>query len=329
MNIHAPLESARQSRVWCASLVGAMFAGLLGAMAHSQSPKPPKDRFRGQGLSYFLYPDRSLAAQGLLGPKTRRFTMNRKRRGRFMSMLRAAAPLGVLLVFSTSAHAAVSISAGAGAGLVTPQATGIYSVVVVNKDGTKYTTLGLFNKGKLLEAHTTRPSGWLTKKSGNSAKVLSTATFQQLIGIAGLNKDVETMPAAKRTQFYQAAGLSLSGGGSPLQPEVPPGPTNQCPLGYELIKKPGVGFTCRLLTYWLDGVSERFASLWNSLAVIPPAEAAQLKQVFIHVGRFSLAEAAYMKDDVGREVYQFSLLGLIIEFFFTPDGSPEPSPPTG
>lgn len=245
--------------------------------------------------------------------------MNRQRRGRVVSMLGGAVPLGVLLMFSTSSHAAVSISQGTGASLVTKQATGIYSVVILNKDGTTYTTLALFNKSKLLEAHTQRPGGWLPKKSGNSPKPLSPAQFQQLIGIAGLNKDVEKLPAAKRSQFYQVAGLS--GGSTPASSppalEVPPGPNRQCPPGYELkLKKPG-GFTCRAITRRMDGLSDRFASLWNRLALIPPAEARELKTVMIHVGNFSFIEAAYSKDDFGQEVYQFNLLGLVIEFFFT------------
>jgi hypothetical protein len=241
--------------------------------------------------------------------------MNRSTGTCFTAMLGVLSALVVLLVCSGPVHAAVSFSQAPGAKVVTAQATGVYSVVLVNKDGTNHTTLALFNKGKLLDAHTQRPGGWLKKKSGNSPKPLSTATLQQLIQIAGLNQDVEKLPAAKKTQFYQTAGLSSSPPPS-LPLEVPP-VGKQCPAGYRLELKPKL--TCRPITYRWPGLTERFASLWDRLALVPAAEA-RLQHVVIHVGDFSLIQAAYMRDDFGQEVYQFSLLGVMIEFFFTPGG---------
>ena len=252
--------------------------------------------------------------------------MNREARGRFGSMLRAAAPLGVLLTFGTWAHAAVTITPGSGASTVTRQATGIYSVANVNKAGTTYTTLILFNKGSALEAHAQRPGGWLAKKSGNSKKVLSTATFQELIHIAGLNQNVETLPAAKKTQFYQVAGLSgTTAPSAPPPAEVPPGPDKKCPPGYELkLKKPAGGqatFTCQALSHWLDGIAaQRLASLWNSLALIPPAEAFTSTRFQFKVGSFSFFDAVHVTDDAGNEYFGINVLGLLAEFFIPPGG---------
>jgi len=221
-----------------------------------------------------------------------------------------------LLTFGTSAQAAVTFSPGTGADLVNSQVTGIYNVVHVNKDGTTYTTLALFNKGRVLDAHTQRPGGWLAKKSGNSPKPLSTSTFQQLIGIAGVNANVETLPPAKKNQFYQLAGLS-GGSSAPPPSEVPPGPGNKCPPGYQLhLNKPAGGATCRLQSYRPDGASEWLVSLWNRFALIPRAEAVAPTVVLVHLSTFSVVNAGYMRDDAGQELYTFTLLGVTIEFFF-------------
>ncbi len=242
--------------------------------------------------------------------------MSQGRLGRVTWLLRAAL-LGALLTFGTSAQAAVTFSPGTGANLVNSQVTGIYNVVHVNKDGTTYTTLAFFNKGRVLDAHTQSPGGWLAKKSGNSPKPLSTATFQQLIGIAGVNANVETLPPAKKNQFYQLAGLSGGSSSPPPPSEVPPGPGNKCPPGYQLhLNKPAGGVTCRPLSYSPDGASEWLASLWSRFAVIPRAEAAAPTVVLVHLGQFSLVNAGYMKDDAGQELYTFTLLGVTIEFFF-------------
>ena len=74
--------------------------------------------------------------------------------------------------------------------------------------------------------------------------------------------------------------------------------------------------TCRLLSYSPEGASERLASLWNRLAVIPRAEAAAPTVVLVHLCKFSVVNASYMKDDAGQELYTFTLLGVTIEFFF-------------
>jgi hypothetical protein len=241
--------------------------------------------------------------------------MSQRRPGRVTWLLWAAF-LGALLMFGTSAQAAVTFSPGTGANLVNPQVTGIYNVVHVNKDGTTFTTLAFFNKGRVLDAHTQSPGDWLAKKSGNSPKPLSTATFQQLIGIAGVNANVETLPPAKKNQFYQLAGLS-GGSSSPPPAEVPPGPGNKCPPGYQLhFNKPAGRVTCRLLSYRPDGAPEWLASLWSRFATIPRAEAAAPTVVLVHLSTFSVVNAGYMRDDAGQELYSFTLLGVTIEFFF-------------
>jgi hypothetical protein len=257
-------------------------------------------------------------AGGESGNGRRRKTGRQRRPGRFAWLLRLA-PLAALLTFGTSAQAAVTFSPGSGSELVSQQTTGIYNVVHVNRDGTSYTTLAFFNKGRVLDAHTQSPSGWLAKKSGNSPKPLSTSTFQQLIGIAGVNANVETLPAAKKNQFYQLAGSSggSSSPSSPPPPEVPPGPGNKCPPGYQLhFNKPAGGVTCRLQGYSPDGASQWLVSLWNRLALIPRAEVAAPTVVLVHLGKFSVVNAGYMRDDAGQELYSFTLLGVTIKFFF-------------
>lgn len=145
----------------------------------------------------------------------------------------------------TSALAAY-FTQGAGVRAVTRNSTGIYTIGNFTKNSrNRATTYGLFHKGELLEVHSRKSirrrgrlvRGWITKKSGKSNKIVSSRTFDSLIKIGGLNKNVESLKKSERDYFYRIAGLSSQTGGSggSSSPPMMVEPNRfTCPKNYEL-----------------------------------------------------------------------------------------------
>jgi hypothetical protein len=98
---------------------------------------------------------------------------------------------------------------------VQSRATGIYlAASLTTPAGHHFDTLTLINQGAAVEVHTKRAGGaYLAKQPGaQSVRTISTAKFDQLIGLAGgINRNVEG--TAAKAQFLQVAGLAPGGTG--------------------------------------------------------------------------------------------------------------------
>lgn len=215
-----------------------------------------------------------------------------------------------LTLVAAAAAATPQVTAGSGAQLVTSQSTGIYVIANLNNAGRVRQTLTLFHKSQLKEVHTRKTvSGTYLARTANSQAIrIPTATFNQLIAVAGgVDRNVETLPAAKRNQFYQLANL---GDTAPApHPQVPPGPTGKCPPGYELIKLP-LPPKCRLLSRGPSGLTDWLASLWSRFPLVPEAEAVAIK-LFEFALSNVFSNIQFQWDD-GLEVYQFRGFGFTV-----------------
>lgn len=226
--------------------------------------------------------------------------------------------LFLVLFLTTSASARIQVAQGSGAHLVTPQSTGIYVVAQLSRDARVSQSIALFHKGQMTEIHTRIVGGpYLTRKAGSTAIRIPTGTFNQLITVAGgLNVNVEQLPAAKRTQFYQLAGLSASHPSPPPAPEVAPDAAGHCPHGYQLRPFPKPP-KCVLITEAPPAARSRFVTWWRGWTLVPSAEAV------VHELQFKLsnlfADVIFHFDDQ-TNVYTFQGFGFSIIWDDAPAG---------
>lgn len=206
---------------------------------------------------------------------------------------------------------AATIAAGSGANVPTT-ATGIYEIVVTTSQQAAYRTLALMHQGAIVEVHTRRDNAYLSRDAKSPAIKLSPARFTQLLSIAGgVNRDVNTMPAATRASFYAAANLQGSGAANPPPSQLPPA-NGACPTGYELRLVPdGSGrkaLKCVLLTHRQDAPSStetRLAAALRGLLRAPlellvPAAEARLAEIRrkVRVGPFTVSVT--VTEDIGE-----------------------------
>ncbi len=83
---------------------------------------------------------------------------------------------------------------GSGLSQVKSNSTGIYELAVLSPTK-RHQALALFRNGQFVEIHARKKTGgrYLARQSGAPIKV-STSNFNQLIGIAGINRDVSQLP---------------------------------------------------------------------------------------------------------------------------------------
>lgn len=213
--------------------------------------------------------------------------MNTIRTSHYRTLL-LSAMAGLSLCLSAPSHSA-PISAGSGLGQATKQSTGIYHLATVDEQR-RHQVIALAHKGKVLEIHAkTAAGGYLKRGPGSTAIRVSPQTFTQLISIAGgMNRDIESLSAAKKNQFYALAGLSTSAS-QPQRPlEVTPGANNTCPSGYGLKMKRtdgGIVRTCEILSYQErnDSLLAALTNWWASanLELISPAHARLLQMSYM------------------------------------------------
>ena len=191
-----------------------------------------------------------------------------------------SATAGLSLCLSAPSYSA-PITAGSGLRVATKQSTGVYHLVTIDEQR-RHQVIALAHKGRVLEIHAKKAAGgYLTRGAGSTAIKVSPQTFTQLISIAGgMNRDIESLPAAKKNEFYALAGLSTPASRTPLPLEVAPGSNNTCPPGYGLKTKKTVGSIvqiCEILSYQErnDSLLATLANWWASanLDLITPAHA--------------------------------------------------------
>ena len=169
-----------------------------------------------------------------------------------------------------------TVTQGSGVNSLTKTSTGIYEVSTLVRGSQRFPNYGLFWRGQLQDFHTGKPNNqWARALKKNTRRSISTARVAQLIRLAGVNRNVESMSQSVKNQFYSLAGFSSSGT-SPSSTE----PTGgiRCPRNYQY--NPSLR-KCVPMSFWLrDGVN-KLASLWNDFSLVPEAEARLIEMRFM------------------------------------------------
>lgn len=248
--------------------------------------------------------------------------MNITRTSSYRTLL-LSATAGLSICLSAPSYSG-PITAGPGLRAATNQSTGVYHLVTVDEQR-RHQVIALAHKGKVLEIHAKKAAGgYLTRGSGSTAIKVSPQTFNQLIAIAGgLNRDIESLPAAKKNEFYALAGLGSTPTSQTPRPfEVAPGSNNTCPPGYGLKTKKTAGSIvriCEILSYQErnDSLLATLANWWASanLDLITSAHARLLHFQFKLADFFQFA---VMMDDgnlsSGEQTWRIQAAGFDVLF---------------
>lgn len=154
-------------------------------------------------------------------------------------------------------------------------ATGIYTLGTSTFTGyASATTFALVHQGQIREVHSKSGGQWMSKRSSQGGLGLTSAQFDDLIALAGgLDRNVNTTNG--RDQFLCLAKLAAGCGSGAAPSTGTPGEVApvgmRCPTGYQLQSTASGGRTCRLISYAVPPVANRFAALGLMLELLVPA----------------------------------------------------------